>query len=108
MWPSTTPLNALTGYLMDIGRGDEHEAGLDRGAYERVTEHVSRHLIDRGGQREQLPGLAIAIRDDVANVGRSDCERAGLVEQDGPRFAERLDRARALDDHAVAGRTREA
>ena len=58
--------------------------------------------------RSTSPGVDAASSDDLADVGRADGQRAGLVEQHGPRLAERLDRAGALDDHAAARGAREA
>ena len=101
-------LDALAGLLANVAGGAEGEACVGGGPHERLAEHVRGHAVDRGGEREQLGGLVISIRDDIANVGRSDREGAGLVEQDGARLAERLDRSGALDDHAVAGGAREA
>ena len=100
-------LDPLAGFLANMGRGLEREPGLGGGAHERFAEHVRGHAVDRGGEREQLGRLVVAIGDEVAYVGRSDGERAGLVEQHGARFAERLDRAGTLDDDAVAGGARE-
>jgi hypothetical protein len=64
--------------------------------------------VDRGGQRQQFGRSVITIGDEVAYVGRSDGERAGLVKQHGARFAERLDRAGTLDDDPVASGARES
>ena len=93
---------------MNVGGGAEAEPRVGGGTHECLAEHVRGHPVDRRGEREQLGGLVISIGDDVAHVGRPDGERAGLVEQDGARLAERFDRAGALDDHPVAGGAREA
>ncbi len=98
----------MAGVLANMAGGAEGEARVGGGTHERLAEHVRGHAVDRGGEREQLGGLVISIRDDIANVGCSHREGAGLVEQDGARLAERLDRSGALDDHAVAGGAREA
>ena len=47
-------------------------------------------------------------RHDPLDVRASEGQRAGLVEEDGARAAERLDRAGALDDHAAPGGARDA
>jgi hypothetical protein len=98
----------LAGILVDVGRHRQPESRVLCGADERRAEHVRGEAVDRGGQPQEFPRREAVERHDLADLGRADGQRAGLVEQHGPRLAERLDRTGALDDHTAARGARHA
>ena len=101
--------DALAGLLVDVGRACAASRPASAAARTSASPSTCADMLStEAASRSSSAGLAIVDRDDLANLGRADGQRAGLVEQDGARLAERLDRAGALDDHAVAGGAREA
>ena len=67
-----------------------------------------RHLVERGGQTQQLLGGDLAIGLDRDETRAAAGQRAGLVEQQHLAAGEGLERAAALDQDAVAGGPRDA
>ena len=96
----------MTGLLADVAGGAQGKAGFGGGTS--ASPSTCAEAVDRRSEREQLGGLVIPVWDEIANVGRSGRQCAGLIEQDGARFAERFDRPGTLDDHAETGRARKA
>ncbi len=65
-------------------------------------------LLERAGETKHLVGALAGRRFDCDQPRAADGERAGLVEHDGVDAGERLQRAAALDQNAVARRLRDA
>ena len=101
-------LDALAGLFVDVSRHGQLEFRLLGGRDQGLAENVGRESVDRGGEPEELPLRPAAPGHDFSYLGRADGQGAGLVEQDGPRLAERLDRTGALDNHSRARGAREA
>jgi hypothetical protein len=59
--------------------------------------------LSRGRGAQDLDFGYAGDRENLLNLGLTECERAGLVEDDGVHAAQRLQVQPALDDGAEAG-----
>ena len=86
----------------------ERQPALARGADQGLGDHVLRDLIERGGEPQQVLAGDRAVALDRRQPGPPAGQRAGLVEQQDLAAGQRLERAAALDQDAVAGGARDA
>ena len=87
--------------LLDVVRERQPAAAHTRRPSDRVREDMRGHLIERGGQTQEVAALHLRERLHVDHFGRARRQRPGLVEEQGVGPAERLEGAAALDDHAT-------
>ena len=92
--PVDRPGDSLAGILLHLTGLLKGQVGLMGGLAERRPEDVRRHAVHRRGEARGSRRSRGRPRHDLAHLRRADRQRAGLVEEDGPDLAERLDRAR--------------
>ncbi len=75
------PLYPLARLLADVERLGQLQPGVNCSGDERFAEDVGGQAVERRGEPQQLIGAKLRVGDDLADLGRSDGQGAGLVKQ---------------------------
>ena len=103
--PSLDPLTRILDHVLGE---DQLDLALLRAVDKRLGEDVGGELVDRCPQLQELLRRQLTGASDLLDLRAAAGQCPGLVEEDGARPAEALDRAASLDDHAQPGGSRDA
>lgn len=99
---------AVSGFLRDIGGHGQREVPDACLADDRVGQHMRRDLVERGGQPKHLGRGAPGRGGDRQDARSARGQGAGLVDHQGARPAQPLQRPAVPDDDTATGRPRQS
>ena len=106
--PIHEALDALPGILEDVLGKHQLDLTRLRAVDERLGHDVSRELVHRRRQPQQLVLRQTIHASHPLDLGTTMCQRSGLVQENGASASEPLDRSASLGDHAAPSRPRHA